>query len=215
MYAPLAPYVVPTTDHYGQVKDRSPLLMHCIMCVPLVPPRPSSSSDPDRRQPLSRSAVASRHSNETALVEFNRNEALRLMRETLYAERPVTLDDVSRRTFPFFRPSREGGVLTLSTSKLKGSLVWGAWLVRPPPPSSLTRRKRSLTRRRLQGKGAPPGHAVTLALQLDLPRVRPPLLLLLLLLSMSRMHRPDARAPAVARAPRRVGSRPGLGRRRL
>ncbi|GAA5910439.1 hypothetical protein JCM8208_004476 [Rhodotorula glutinis] len=100
MYAPLAPYVVPTTDHYGQVKDRSPLLMHCII------------------------AVASRHSNETALVEFNRNEALRLMRETLYAERPVTLDD------------------------LKGSLVWGAWL----------------------GKGAPPGHAVTLALQLDLPR---------------------------------------------
>ncbi|KPV74762.1 uncharacterized protein RHOBADRAFT_53707 [Rhodotorula graminis WP1] len=100
MYAPLAPYIVPTTDHYGQVKDRSPLLMHCII------------------------AVASRHSNETALVEFNRTEALRLMRETLYAERPVTLDD------------------------LKGSLVWGAWL----------------------GKGAPPGHAVTLALQLDLPR---------------------------------------------
>ncbi|TNY19703.1 hypothetical protein DMC30DRAFT_290247 [Rhodotorula diobovata] len=100
MYAPLAPYIVPTTDRFEEVKERSPLLMHCIV------------------------AVASRHSSDNALVEFNRNEALRLIRETLHAERPVTLDD------------------------LKGSLVWNAWL----------------------GKGAPPGHTVTLALQLDLPR---------------------------------------------
>ncbi|GAA5826785.1 hypothetical protein JCM3770_003988, partial [Rhodotorula araucariae] len=70
MYAPLAPYIVPTTDRFEEVKERSPLLMHCIV------------------------AVAARHSSEKALVEFNRNEALRLMRETLYAERPVTLDDV-------------------------------------------------------------------------------------------------------------------------
>ncbi|BGP48368.1 hypothetical protein JCM10450v2_004240 [Rhodotorula kratochvilovae] len=100
MYAPLAPYIVPNTDRFEEVKERSPLLMHCIV------------------------AVAARHSSEKTLVDFNRNEALRLMRETLYAERPVTLDD------------------------LKGSLVWNAWL----------------------GKGAPPGHTVTLALQLDLPR---------------------------------------------
>jgi len=103
MYAPLAPYVVPTTDHYAQVKDRSPLLMHCIMCV-LVPPPRAPLHDLELT-PIPRSAVASRHSNETALVEFNRNEALRLMRETLYAERPVTLDDVSQPPFP--RRARE------------------------------------------------------------------------------------------------------------
>ncbi|BGO99688.1 hypothetical protein NBRC10513v2_003916 [Rhodotorula toruloides] len=100
MYAPLAPYIVPTTDTFGAVRDRSPLLMHAIV------------------------AVASRHSLEKHLVDFNRSEALRLMRDTLYGEKPVTIDD------------------------LKGMLVWNAWL----------------------GKGAPPGHTVTLALQLDLPR---------------------------------------------
>ncbi|ORY83491.1 hypothetical protein BCR35DRAFT_64123 [Leucosporidium creatinivorum] len=100
MYAPLAPYIVPTSDRYEEVKDRSPALMHCIV------------------------AVASRHSKDTKLVEYNRKQALKLMRETLHSERPVTLDD------------------------LKASLVWNAWL----------------------GKGTPPGHTVTLALQLDLPR---------------------------------------------
>ncbi|BGP24699.1 hypothetical protein JCM10295v2_003618 [Rhodotorula toruloides] len=100
MYAPLAPYIVPTTDTFEAVHDRSPLLMHAIV------------------------AVASRHSLEKHLVDFNRSEALRLMRDTLYSDKPVTIDD------------------------LKGMLVWNAWL----------------------GKGAPPGHTVTLALQLDLPR---------------------------------------------
>lgn len=33
MYAPLAPYIVPTSDGYEQVKDRSPGLMHCIVYV--------------------------------------------------------------------------------------------------------------------------------------------------------------------------------------
>lgn len=37
-YAPLAPYIVPTSDRYEDVKDRSPGLMHCIMHV-LVAPR--------------------------------------------------------------------------------------------------------------------------------------------------------------------------------
>lgn len=100
MYAPLAPYIVKETDDYEVVRQRSPCLMHCII------------------------AVASRHSAEKELVELNRSEALRLMRETLYADKPVTLDD------------------------LKALLVFNAWL----------------------GRGAPPGHTVTLALQLDLPK---------------------------------------------
>lgn len=33
MYAPLAPYIVPTSDRYEQVKDQSPGLMHCIVYV--------------------------------------------------------------------------------------------------------------------------------------------------------------------------------------
>jgi len=56
---------------------------------------------------------------------------------------------------------------------------------------------------RLQGKGAPPGHAVTLALQLDLPRVRP-----LLHLFGSCAHGADVLTLAVARASRRLGIRP-------
>ncbi|GAA5983150.1 hypothetical protein JCM10908_000173 [Rhodotorula pacifica] len=100
MYAPLAPYIVKETDDYDVVRHRSPCLMHCII------------------------AVASRHSPEKDLVDLNRSEALRLMRETLYADKSVTLDD------------------------LKALLVFNAWL----------------------GRGAPPGHTVTLALQLDLPK---------------------------------------------
>lgn len=33
MYAPLAPYIVPTTDTFEAVRDRSPLLMHAIVWV--------------------------------------------------------------------------------------------------------------------------------------------------------------------------------------
>ncbi|GAA5888225.1 hypothetical protein JCM5296_000238 [Sporobolomyces johnsonii] len=99
-YAPLAPYISPVTDTYDELRTRSPLLMHCII------------------------AVASRFQENREFVESNRNDALRLMRETLYAERHITLDD------------------------LKGTLVWNAWL----------------------GRGAPPGHSITLALQLDLPK---------------------------------------------
>ncbi|GAA5961977.1 hypothetical protein JCM21900_001991 [Sporobolomyces salmonicolor] len=99
-YAPLAPYISPVTDTYDELRTRSPLLMHCII------------------------AVASRFQENREFVESNRNDALRMMRETLYAERHITLDD------------------------LKGTLVWNAWL----------------------GRGAPPGHSITLALQLDLPK---------------------------------------------
>ncbi|CEQ39484.1 SPOSA6832_01004, partial [Sporobolomyces salmonicolor] len=89
-YAPLAPYISPVTDTYDELRTRSPLLMHCIV------------------------AVASRFQENREFVESNRNDALRMMRETLYAGRHITLDD---------------------------------------------------------GRGAPPGHSITLALQLDLPKV--------------------------------------------
>ena len=85
---------------------------------------PSSQVTGSRADKFPSRAVASRHSAEKELVELNRSEALRLMRETLYADKPVTLDD------------------------LKALLVFNAWL----------------------GRGAPPGHTVTLALQLDLPK---------------------------------------------
>ncbi|GAA5909699.1 hypothetical protein JCM6882_008468 [Rhodosporidiobolus microsporus] len=100
MYAPLAPYIDPTQDTYDNLRSRSPLLLHVVV------------------------AVASRLHENREFVEHHRGKALGLMRETLYAERPLTLDD------------------------LKGTLAWNAWL----------------------GKGAPPGHSLSLALQLDLPK---------------------------------------------
>ncbi|GAA5982728.1 hypothetical protein JCM5350_006228 [Sporobolomyces pararoseus] len=99
-YAPLAPYISPTEDRYEHVKTRSPLLFHSII------------------------AVASRFQENRDFVESNRAEATRLLRETLFTESPLTLDD------------------------LKGMVLYSAWL----------------------GRGAPPGHSVSLALQLDLPR---------------------------------------------
>ncbi|GAA5864496.1 hypothetical protein JCM8547_005561 [Rhodosporidiobolus lusitaniae] len=100
MYAPLAPYIDPANDTYDNLLTRSPLLLHCIV------------------------AVSSRLHENREFVEYQRAKALRLIRETLYSERTVTLDD------------------------LKGTLVYNAWL----------------------GKAAPPGHSVSLALQLDLPK---------------------------------------------
>ncbi|GAA5820321.1 hypothetical protein JCM11251_005573 [Rhodosporidiobolus azoricus] len=100
MYAPLAPYIDPRQDTYDDLRTRSPLLLHVVV------------------------AVASRLHENREFVEYHRSRALKYMRETLYAERPLTLDD------------------------LKGTLAWNAWL----------------------GKGAPPGHSLSLALQLDLPK---------------------------------------------
>ncbi|GAA5925347.1 Zn(II)2Cys6 transcription factor [Sporobolomyces koalae] len=99
-YAPLAPYISPTEDRYDVVRERSPLLTHCIV------------------------AIASRFQANREFVDLNRSEATRLLRETLFTESPVTLDD------------------------LKGIVLYSAWL----------------------GRGAPPGHSVSLALQLDLPK---------------------------------------------
>ncbi|GAA6061956.1 hypothetical protein JCM10212_001998 [Sporobolomyces blumeae] len=99
-YAPLAPYISPIEDSFEVVRQRSPLLMHSIV------------------------SVASRFQDNREFVESNRADALRLIRETLLAEKPITLDD------------------------LKGILLFSAWL----------------------GRGAPPGHSVSLALQLDLPK---------------------------------------------
>ncbi|BGP16254.1 hypothetical protein JCM10213_007697 [Rhodosporidiobolus nylandii] len=100
MYAPLAPYIDPVHDTLDNLRRRSPLLLHCIV------------------------AVASRFHENRDFVDLHRSRALKLMRETLYPEKPLNLDD------------------------LKGALVYNAWM----------------------GKGAPPGHTVALALQLDLPR---------------------------------------------
>ncbi|GAA5840845.1 hypothetical protein JCM3766R1_000900 [Sporobolomyces carnicolor] len=99
-YAPLAPYISPTEDQYDLVRTRSPLLTHSII------------------------AVASRFQEDREFVESNRAEAVRLLRETLFTDTPLSLDD------------------------LKGILLFSAWL----------------------GRGAPPGHSVSLALQLDLPK---------------------------------------------
>ncbi|GAA5893839.1 Zn(II)2Cys6 transcription factor [Sporobolomyces salmoneus] len=99
-YAPLAPYISPTEDRYEDVRVRSPLLTHSIV------------------------AVASRFQENREFVESNRAEATRLLRETLFTETPLTLDD------------------------LKGIVLYSAWL----------------------GRGAPPGHSISLALQLDLPK---------------------------------------------
>ncbi|GAA5985118.1 hypothetical protein JCM11641_006363 [Rhodosporidiobolus odoratus] len=100
MYAPLAPHIDPAADTWENLKGRSPLLSHCII------------------------AIASRFNENRGFFGLHRNSALRLLRETLYPERPLTLDD------------------------LKGAVIYSAWM----------------------GKGAPPGHSVSLALQLDLPK---------------------------------------------
>lgn len=137
MYAPLAPYVDPALDTYENLKIRSPLLLNCIV------------------------AVASRLNPNRELVDAQRAKTLGLIRETLWAERTLTLDDVrSLRSLPL-RTRRLTSTYSLYTpvpfplllGQLKGVLVYQAWL----------------------GKGLPPGHSVGLALQLDLPKVRRPL----------------------------------------
>ncbi|GAA6034013.1 hypothetical protein JCM8097_000649 [Rhodosporidiobolus ruineniae] len=100
MYAPLAPYIDSAQDSYDQLQARSPLLLACIV------------------------AVASRLNENAEFVAYYRARALQLLRETLYPERTLTIDD------------------------LKATLVYNAWL----------------------GKGLPPGNAISIALQLDLPR---------------------------------------------
>jgi hypothetical protein len=71
MYAPLAPYIDPVLDTYENLKTRSPLLLQCIV------------------------AVASRLNANRELVDSQRAKTLGLIRETLYPERTLTLDDVS------------------------------------------------------------------------------------------------------------------------
>lgn len=97
--APWAPYISPTTDTFDQLRQRSPLLLFCLL------------------------AVSSRFHDNPAFAHFAEQQALTHMRNTLYSTEPPKLAD------------------------LKGSLLYNAWMSR----------------------GAPPGHSVSLALQLELP----------------------------------------------
>jgi hypothetical protein len=110
MYAPLAPYIDPALDTYENLKTRSPLLLNCIVCVflfflpffipfnstPFGPAPPHSSVFPCLTTVSSHlcSAVASRLSENRELVDSQRARTLNLIRETLYPERTLTLDDV-------------------------------------------------------------------------------------------------------------------------
>ncbi|KAL8281380.1 hypothetical protein RQP46_006064 [Phenoliferia psychrophenolica] len=98
-FAPWAPYISSTTDTYDQLRQRSPLLLFCIL------------------------AVTSRFQHDARFSAFCEERALDYMRNTLYTPEAPTLDD------------------------LKGTIVYNAWMSR----------------------GAPPGHSMTLAAQLDLP----------------------------------------------
>ncbi|GAA6019916.1 hypothetical protein JCM10207_003335 [Rhodosporidiobolus poonsookiae] len=86
MYSPLAPYIDPATDTFDNLRDRSPLLLACIV------------------------SATSRQNEDRDFVDYYRNLALRLIRETLYPDKPPTLDD------------------------LKGTVVWNAWLAKGSPP---------------------------------------------------------------------------------
>ncbi|KAM0745961.1 hypothetical protein T439DRAFT_146000 [Meredithblackwellia eburnea MCA 4105] len=99
-FAPYAPYMSPTNDTFSSLLTRSPLLLFAIL------------------------AVTSRFHSDTRFMKWTEEEALRLMRNTLYNPDPPSLDD------------------------LKGTVIFNSWLSR----------------------GAPPGHSLSLAFQLDLPR---------------------------------------------
>lgn len=69
-FAPWAPYVSPITDTYDQLRQRSPLLLFCIL------------------------AVTSRFQEDARFSTYCEERALECMRGTLYTPDPPTLDDL-------------------------------------------------------------------------------------------------------------------------